>query len=77
MVELWPTILKEGDWNTLRVRVRGDRFEDWLSGTRTTDYTKAGYPGSAPSGLQVHPGRAMSVYFKDIVVKSAHGESGE
>ena len=31
----------------------------------------------ADLGLQVHPGLAMSVQFKDIVVKSAYGESGE
>jgi hypothetical protein len=70
-------LLKEGQWNTLRVRARGDRFEVWLNGTKTTDYTNAGYPGSGPIGLQVHPGLAMSVQFKDIVVKSAYGESGE
>jgi hypothetical protein len=68
---------KEGEWNTLRVRARGDHFEVWLNGTKTTDYTNAGYPGNAPIGLQVHPGLVMSVQFKDVVVKSAYGESGE
>jgi hypothetical protein len=67
---------KEGEWNTLRVRAFGDRFEVWLNGTKTTDYTNAAYPGAAPIGLQVHPGLAMSVQFKDIVVKSAYGDSG-
>ena len=70
-------LLKEGEWNTLRVRARGDRFEVWLNGTKTTDYTNAAYPGNAPIGLQVHPGLAMSVQFKDIVVKSAYGENRE
>ena len=70
-------LLKEGEWNTLRVRARGDRFEVWLNGTKTTDYTNPAYPSTAPLGLQVHPGLAMSVQFKDIVVKSAYGESGE
>ena len=70
-------LLKEGEWNTLRVRARGDRFEVWLNGTKTTDYTNAAYPSAAPIGLQVHPGLAMSVQFKDIVVKSAYGESVE
>jgi hypothetical protein len=31
----------------------------------------------APLGLQVYPDLAMSVQFRDIVVKSAYGESGE
>ena len=69
--------LKEGEWNTLRVHARGERFEVWLNGTKTTDYTNPTYPGAAPLGLQVHPGIAISVQFKDIVVKSAYGESGE
>ncbi len=56
---------------------RGDRFEVWLNGTKTTDYTNSAYPDTAPLGLQVHPGQAMSVQFKGIVVKSAYGESGE
>ena len=30
-------LLKEGEWNTLRVRARGDRFEVWLNGTNTTE----------------------------------------
>lgn len=70
------TLLKEGVWNTLRVRARGDRFEFWLNGTKTTDYTNPTYPGADPLGLQVHPGLAMSVQFKDIVVKIACRESG-
>ena len=70
-------LLKDGEWNTLRVSAHGDRFEVCLNGTKTTDYTNAAYPGAAPLGLQVHPGLAMSVQFKDSVVKSAYGESGE
>ncbi len=54
-------LLKEGQWNTLRVRARGERFEVWLNDNKTTDYTNADYPGAAPLGLQVHPGLAMSV----------------
>jgi hypothetical protein len=69
-------LLKEGEWNTLRIRASGDRFEVWLNGTKTTDYTTAAYPGAAPLGLQVHPGLAMSDQFKDIVVKSAYEENG-
>jgi hypothetical protein len=58
-------------------RARGDHFEVWLNGIKTTDYANAAYPGAAPIGLQVHPGLVMSEQFKDIVVKSAYGESGE
>jgi hypothetical protein len=71
------TLVKEGEWNILRVRARGDRFEVWMNGIKTTEYTNATSPGYAPIGLQVHPDRALSVQFKDIVVQSAYGESGE
>ena len=67
----------KGDIYPQAGRARGDRFEVWLNGTKTTDYTNVAYPSAAPLGLQVHPGLAMSVQFKDIVVKSAYGESGE
>jgi hypothetical protein len=70
-------LLKEGEWNTLHVCARGDRFEVCLNDTKTTDYTNAAYSGAAPLGLEVHPGLAMSVQFKDIVVKGAYGENGE
>ncbi len=70
-------LLKEGNWNMLRVSARGDRFDVWINGTKTTNYTNAAYPGLAPIGHQVHSGLAMSVQFKDVVVKSEYVESGE
>ncbi len=39
----------------LRVRAGGDRFEIWLNGAKTTDYTNAASPGAALLCLQVHP----------------------
>jgi hypothetical protein len=70
-------LLKDGEWNTLRVRARGDRFEVWLKSIKTKDYTNTPYSGTAPIWLQVPPCFAMSVQFKDIVVKSAYVGSGE
>lgn len=33
------SILKEGDWNTLRLKVQGDRVQTWLNGEEMADIT--------------------------------------
>lgn len=33
------SILKEGDWNTLRLKVQGDRVQTWLNGEEMVDIT--------------------------------------
>lgn len=50
-----PTLLKLGDWNTLRLEARGNQFTVWLNGREAAHYTsdQNGKPG--PIMLQVHP----------------------
>ena len=35
------SVLKEGEWNTLRLRVQGDRVQTWLNGEAMADITDA------------------------------------
>lgn len=57
---------KPGDWNKYRLEARGNTFTVWLNGTQVAKYTDAKYAEAAPIGLQIHPGLAMKVEFRNI-----------
>jgi glycyl-tRNA synthetase alpha subunit len=57
---------KSGDWNKYRLEARGNTFTVWLNGTQAAKYTDAKYAEAAPIGLQIHPGLAMKVEFRNI-----------
>jgi hypothetical protein len=59
-------LLKEGDWNRIRVQAEGDTFTVWLNGQQVSRFTDARYAGPAPIGLQIHGGLVMKVEFRDI-----------
>lgn len=61
---------KPGDWNHYRLEARGDTFTVWLNGVQVSRYTNAKYAVSAPIGLQIHPGLAMKVEFRNLRAKA-------
>ncbi len=61
---------KPGDWNHYRLEAKGDTFTVWLNGVQMVKYTNAKYAGAAPIGLQIHPGLAMKVEFRNLRAKS-------
>ncbi|MBP9900337.1 MAG: DUF1080 domain-containing protein [Verrucomicrobiota bacterium] len=61
---------KPGDWNLYRLEARGDTFTVWLNGVQVSKYTNAKYAGPAPIGLQIHPGLAMKVEFRNLRAKA-------
>lgn len=61
---------KPGDWNHYRLEARGDTFTVWLNGVQVSQYTNAKYAGPAPIGLQIHPGLAMRVEFRNLRAKA-------
>ncbi len=61
--------IKKDGWNTLRIKVVDSSYSTWLNGEKIIDYdsdTISDKPGTI--GLQVHPGREMSIYFRNIRV---------
>jgi len=62
-------LLKQGDWNTIRLEARGDKFTVWLNDEQVGQFIEAKYAGGAPIGLQVHPGLKMKVEFRNIRAK--------
>ena len=63
-------ILKEGEWNTMRIRVEGDHFQSWLNGEPMVDFTDE-LIGKAQGriALQIHDGGGIKVQWKDLEIE--------
>ncbi len=62
--------LKAGEWNKFRLEAKGTTFTVWLNGEQVSQYTDAKYAEAAPIGLQIHPGLAMKIEFRNIRAKT-------
>ena len=60
-------ILKEGEWNTLRLRVEGDHVQTWLNGQPMIDINDE-LIGSKTGRimLQIHDGSDIKVLWKNF-----------
>lgn len=56
----------EGEWNTFRIQAKGDTFTCWINGQKVSEYKDAKFSGSAPLGLQIHPGVEMKCEYRNI-----------
>jgi hypothetical protein len=63
-------ILKPGEWNTMRLRVVGDRVQTWLNGQPMVDFTdeKIG-KGTGSIALQIHDGGGIKVRWRNLLVE--------
>ena len=61
--------LKMGEWNTMRIRVKGDRIKSWLNGTSMISLKdkKIGQ-GKGAIALQIHDGGGIKVSWRNLVV---------
>jgi hypothetical protein len=59
-------LLKMKDWNTMKVKADGSVYTVWLNGEEVMTYDSDTAIESGPIGLQCHPGRDMSIKFKNI-----------
>ncbi|MDN3205171.1 3-keto-disaccharide hydrolase [Algoriphagus sediminis] len=62
--------LKFGDWNTMRIVVKGDRVTSYLNGQEMVDYEdeKIG-DGEGGVLLQIHDGGGIKVYWRNLEIK--------
>jgi len=62
--------LKEGEWNSLKIRVKGDKLTSWLNGIEMIHIKdeKIGQ-GKGSIALQIHDGGGIKVKWKNIKVK--------
>ncbi len=63
-------ILKPGEWNTMRIRVVGDRVQTWLNGQSMVDLTdeKIGQ-GNGSIALQIHEGGGIKVEWRNLIIE--------
>jgi Predicted dehydrogenases and related proteins len=65
------SILKEGDWNTLRLKVLGDSIKTWLNGEPMIDIVDSKIGGAQGRiALQIHDGGGIKVLWKNINLKN-------
>ncbi|HZJ80843.1 MAG TPA: DUF1080 domain-containing protein, partial [Dysgonamonadaceae bacterium] len=64
-------ILKEGEWNNLRIRIEGDHIQTWLNDEEMVDLTdeKIGQ-GQGRIALQIHDGGGIRVLWKNFKLKT-------
>jgi len=62
-------LLKEGEWNKMKITAKGNVYSVDLNGKHVMDYTSETAKEQGPIGLQVHHGKVMTIEFKDIVIE--------
>ena len=64
-------VLKEGEWNTLRIRLEGENIKTWLNGEEMIDLTdeKVGQ-GQGRIALQIHDGGGIKVLWKNFKLQT-------
>ena len=63
-------ILKPGEWNTLRLKVVGDRVQTWLNGQPMVDFSdeKIG-KANGSIALQIHEGGGIKVKWRNLIIE--------
>jgi hypothetical protein len=63
-------ILKPGEWNTMRIRVVGDKVQTWLNGQPMVDFSDAKIgQGNGSIALQIHDGGGIRVKWRNLVIE--------
>ncbi|RPA67250.1 DUF1080 domain-containing protein [Cyclobacteriaceae bacterium YHN15] len=64
------SVLKYGDWNKMKIVVKGDRVISYLNGVEMVDFSdeKIG-KGEGGILLQIHDGGGIKVYWRNITLK--------
>lgn len=60
-------LLKLDDWNTIKVKAMGSIYTIWLNGEQVLEFDSDTAIEEGPVGLQLHPGRDMTIDFKNIL----------
>ena len=62
-------LLKEGEWNTMKITAKGPLYSVELNGKEVMTYTSDTALEKGPIGLQMHAGVAMKIDFRAITVE--------
>ena len=60
-------VLREGQWNTMKIRVMGDQLTSWLNGVQMVSINDAAIgSGEGSIALQIHDGGGIKVKWRNI-----------
>jgi hypothetical protein len=62
------SLLKTGEWNKIKIEVKGKKYIVTLNGKQVLDYTTDEALEKGPVGLQVHPGVDMEISFRNLTL---------
>jgi hypothetical protein len=62
-------LLKEGEWNKMKITAKGSVYTVELNGKEVMTYTSETAKDKGPLGLQVHPGKEMKISFRSITLE--------
>ncbi|BCX49910.1 glycosylhydrolase [Haloferula helveola] len=62
-------LLKEGEWNSMRIVAKGNHYAVTLNGKEVMNYDSDTARDKGPIGLQVHPGVEMKVEFRGLTLE--------
>lgn len=66
------SIFKWNDWNTIKIRCKGNHIQTWLNGVKRVDFVDTDATHDTRSGffgLQVHNGKEFSARWRNIQLK--------
>ncbi|WP_193212587.1 3-keto-disaccharide hydrolase [Luteolibacter marinus] len=66
-------LLKEGEWNTMKITAKGKVYTVELNGKKVLEYESDTAGEKGPVGLQVHPGLQMKIEFRDLKLEELKG----
>lgn len=61
-------VLKVGDWNAMRIEVKGKVTKVWLNGQHVLTFDCPDELKPGPIGLQIHPGVVMKVEYRNMKI---------
>jgi len=63
-------ILRDGEWNSYIIRVRGNHHELYINGVKTCDYTEEdpNIPSKGVIAFQLHDGGAAKIQVRDVTI---------
>jgi hypothetical protein len=59
-------LLKQDDWNTMKIEAVGKKYTVWLQGKQVMTYVSESAIEEGPIGIQLHGSRTMSVDFRSV-----------
>ena len=61
-------LLKQDDWNKMKIKAVGDKYTVWLKGEKVMTYESSSAIEEGPIGIQLHGSRDMGIDYRNLKV---------